>query len=69
MNASISFSFNLLSHVSDVRILCRLGDADVAFLAGAKYRKTDKSEMMGVTTVFSAAGVDKKEFLDHIGIH
>ena len=48
-------------------IVLRIGDADVAFLAGAKYRKTDKSEMMGVTTVFSAAGVDKKKFLDHTG--
>ncbi len=37
----------------------------MAFLAGAKYRKTEKSEMMGVTTVFSAAGVDKQKFLDH----
>ena len=44
-----------------------LGDADVAYLAGAKYRKTDKSEMMGLTTVFSAAGVDKKKFLHHNG--
>ena len=48
-----------------VCLLIVLGDADVAFLAGAKYRKTEKSEMMGVTTVFSAAGVDKQKFLDH----
>ena len=43
------------------------GDADVAYLAGARYRKTEKSEMMGVTTVFSAAGVDKQKFLQHNG--
>jgi len=47
------------------RVIDCTGDADVAFLAGAKYRKTEKSEMMGVTTVFSAAGVDKQKFLDH----
>ena len=41
------------------------GDADIAHLAGARYRKTSKAEMMGVTTVFNCAGVDKKRFLEY----
>ena len=40
------------------RVVDCSGDADVAFLAGAPVRKTLKDEMMGVTTVFNAAGVD-----------
>merc|ERR1712088_1148253 len=33
--------------------------AIIAHMAGAEYRKTAKSEMMGMTTVFNASGVDK----------
>ncbi len=47
------------------RVVDCTGDADIAHFAGAKYRKTSRSEMMGVTTVFSCAGVDKKRFLEH----
>jgi len=45
------------------RVVDCTGDADIAHLAGAPYRKTAKEEMMGVTTVFSCAGVDKEKFL------
>lgn len=48
------------------RIIDASGDAIVAYLAGAPFRKTEKQEMMGVTTVFSVEGVNKKRFLDHI---
>jgi hypothetical protein len=47
------------------RVVDCTGDADVAHLAGAPYRKTPKDEMMGVTTVFSCAGVDKEKFLEY----
>jgi hypothetical protein len=39
------------------------GDADIAHLAGASYRKTPKDKMLGVTSVFNASGVDKQKFL------
>ena len=72
------------------------GDADIAHMAGAEYRKTGdketkqnkqntkqtdrqkmqqwkyyyicitaKSEMMGMTTVFNASGVDKEDFVKY----
>jgi hypothetical protein len=47
------------------RVIDCTGDADVAHLAGAPYRKTPTEEMMGVTTVFSCAGVDKNKFLQY----
>jgi ribulose 1,5-bisphosphate synthetase/thiazole synthase len=45
------------------RIIDCTGDADIAHLAGASYRKTPKDKMLGVTTVFNASGVDKERFL------
>lgn len=47
------------------RIIDCTGDADIAHLAGASYRKTPKDKMLGMTTVFNAAGVDKQRFLDY----
>jgi hypothetical protein len=47
------------------RIIDCTGDADIAHLAGASYRKTPKDKMLGVTTVFSASGVDKERFLQY----
>jgi hypothetical protein len=47
------------------RVIDCTGDADIAHLAGAPYRKTPKEEMMGVTMVFSCAGVDKEKFLKY----
>ena len=41
------------------------GDADVAYLAGARCSKSDKKDMQGVTTVFSCSGVDKAKFLEY----
>lgn len=45
------------------RIIDCTGDADIAHLAGAPYRKTPKDKMLGVTTVFNVSGVEKDEFL------
>ena len=45
------------------RIIDCTGDADIAHLAGASYRKTPKDKMLGMTTVFNASGVDKERFL------
>lgn len=42
------------------------GNATIAERSGAEYRKTHKSKMMGVTTVFSVAGVNRDRFLQHI---
>ena len=47
------------------RIIDCTGDADIAHLAGASYRKTPKDKMLGMTTVFNASGVDKKKFLQY----
>ena len=47
------------------RVVDCTGDADIAHLAGAPYRKTARDEMMGVTTVFNCAGVDKEKFLQY----
>ncbi|MBC8445579.1 MAG: FAD-dependent oxidoreductase [Chloroflexi bacterium] len=48
------------------RIIDATGDADIAFRAGAPCRKTPKDEMMGVTVMFSCAGVDKQQFLEYV---
>lgn len=48
------------------RIVDASGDADIAFLAGAPCHKTPKEEMMGVTVMFSCAGVNKQRFLDYV---
>ena len=47
------------------RIIDCTGDADVAHLAGAQYRMTDKKERMGVTAVFNCSGVEKEKFLEY----
>ena len=47
------------------RIIDCTGDADVAHLAGAQYRMTDKKERMGVTSVFNCSGVEKEKFLEY----
>lgn len=47
------------------RVVDCTGDADVAHLAGADFTMVDKSQAMGVTTVFNAAGVQKEEFLQY----
>lgn len=47
------------------RIIDCTGDADIAHLAGASYRKTPKDKMLGVTTVFNASGVKKERFLEY----
>lgn len=48
------------------QIVDATGNAVVAYLSGANFRKTDTKEMMGVTTVFSVSGVNKNKFLNHI---
>jgi len=47
------------------RVIDCTGDADVAFLAGARCRQTEVGENMGVTSVFSAVGVERDRFLEH----
>ncbi len=51
------------------RVIDATGDADIAVLSGAPYRKTTKDEMLGVTVMFSCSGVDVTRFLDYIREH
>ncbi len=48
------------------RVVDATGDADVAYRAGAPCRETPRNEMMGVTVMFSCAGVDRERFLAYI---
>jgi hypothetical protein len=47
------------------RVIDCTGDADVAFMAGCKYTQIDKNHALGVTSVFCASNVNKKEFVDY----
>jgi ribulose 1,5-bisphosphate synthetase/thiazole synthase len=51
------------------RVIDATGDADIAHLAGAAYRRTPVDEMMGVTVMFSCTGVDKQRFLAYVREH
>jgi len=53
------------SAVRAKRVIDCTGDADVAYLAGARCTKRDRRERMGVSTVFSCSGVDKQAFIDY----
>jgi ribulose 1,5-bisphosphate synthetase/thiazole synthase len=48
------------------RTIDATGDADIAHRAGAPCRTTPKDEMMGVTVMFSCAGVDRERFLEYV---
>jgi len=48
------------------RIIDATGDADIAYHAGAPYRKASKEELMGVTVNFNCSGVDIKRFLNYL---
>jgi hypothetical protein len=46
------------------RVIDATGDADLAYHAGAPYRKDPKSELEGVSVNFGCSGVDIQRFLD-----
>ena len=48
------------------RVVDATGDADIAYLAGAACRKTPKKDMMGVTVMFSCAGINRDRFLEYV---
>jgi hypothetical protein len=48
------------------RVIDATGDADLAFHAGAEYRKEPKQRLMAVTTSFACSGVDVAEFLEYV---
>ena len=48
------------------RVVDATGDADIAHLAGAPCYKTPKKDMMGVTVMFSCAGINKERFLEYV---
>lgn len=47
------------------RVIDCTGDADIAYMSGADYVKNTKEDMMGVTTVFGTAGVDRDKFMQY----
>ncbi len=51
------------------RVIDASGDADIAHRAGAPCHKTPRDEMMGVTVLFSCAGVDKARFQAYVQAH
>jgi len=51
------------------RIVDATGDADIACLAGAPYHKMPKDEIMGVSVMFSCAGVKKERFLEYVKVN
>ena len=51
------------------RVIDATGDADIAYRAGAPFRKTPREEMMGVTVIFNCSGVDRERFLDYVKEH
>ena len=51
------------------RVIDATGDADIAHLAGAPYRRTPAAEMLGVTVIFSCSGVDKPRFMAYVREH
>ncbi len=57
--------FGRIFHQLATTLWAHTGDADVAYLAGAEYRKTPRAEMMGVTTVLNCAGVERNRFLEY----
>lgn len=48
------------------RVVDASGDADIAYRAGAPCHETPKDEMMGVTVMFSCAGVNKERFFEYV---
>ena len=46
------------------RVIDATGDADIAFRAGAPYRKDPKDQLMGVSTSFGCSGVDVNKLLE-----
>jgi hypothetical protein len=51
------------------RVIDASGDADIAHRAGAPCRLTPKDEMLGVTVMFSCAGVERERFLEYLQAH
>lgn len=51
------------------RVVDATGDADIAHLAGAPWRKAAKADLMGVSVGFSLNGVDRDRFLDYVKAH
>ena len=48
------------------RVVDATGDADIAFHAGAPYRKDPKNKLMGVTVNFGCSGVDINKFFTYL---
>ena len=51
------------------RVIDATGDADVAYRAGTPCRQAPVGQRMGVTVMFSCAGVDRERFLEYVKEH
>jgi hypothetical protein len=51
------------------RVIDATGDADIAHLGGAPYRKAMGDEMMSVTMSFGCSGVNVKRFREYVDAH
>lgn len=51
------------------RVIDASGDADIAYRAGAPCWSAPKEERLGVTVMFSCAGVDREQFLEYVREH
>jgi len=51
------------------QVIDATGDADIAFHAGAPYRKGSKDELMAVTTNFGCSGVDVEKLMEYFRTH
>lgn len=51
------------------RVIDATGDADIAFHAGAPYRKDPRDQLMGVSVSFGCSGVDVKRLLEYTKKH
>jgi len=62
----VAYNKSGLQAILAKRVIDASGDADVAYLAGAPYRKTPKEEMLPVTVMFSVTGVNRARFLEYV---
>ena len=51
------------------RVIDATGDADIAYHAGAPYRKASGDELMSATVSFGCSGINVKRFLEYVDEH
>ncbi|MBW1692501.1 MAG: FAD-dependent oxidoreductase, partial [Deltaproteobacteria bacterium] len=51
------------------RVIDATGDADIAYRAGAPYRKASGDELMSATVSFGCSGINVKRFFEYVDEH